>query len=450
MGTKLGQKLISLGLLLGDLAVLYGALWVALLLRYLEVPSNTLFVKHFLPFSFIFVVWIMVFYIADLYGRSFKLQSKSLPGLIFKSQSINGIIATMFFYLLPYYGITPKTVLIADVLVSFLFLYFWRILVRSFLRLSSAQPILAIGSRKEFQELIEDLKKHPQHGFFVLEEINSQSIGQNFQEVFEKRIDDLIKNDKNLAVVVESFTDCPKEVVAHFYNLMSRGVKFMDFQKFYENIFQYVPLFFVNEEWLLENISSSKKDFYDLPKRLLDVLAALIFGIVSLLFYPFIILAIKLGDKGPVFFINKRVGQSGKIFKHIKFRSMRVDADSKWPEKGDKRITKVGGFLRKTRLDELPQLWNVFMGDMSFVGPRPDFLDFAQKLEKEIPYYTIRNLIKPGLTGWAQIQQTAPSSMEETEKRLAYDIYYIKNRSIILDLTIILKTIRIMLSRSGV
>ena len=129
---------------------------------------------------------------------------------------------------------------------------------------------------------------------------------------------------------------------------------------------------------------------------------------------------------------------------------MRVDADSKWPEKGDKRITKVGNFLRKTRLDELPQLWNVFVGDMSFVGPRPDFLDFAQKLEKEIPYYNIRSLIKPGLTGWAQIQQTAPSSVEETEKRLAYDIYYIKNRSIILDLTIILKTIRIMLSRSGV
>jgi exopolysaccharide biosynthesis polyprenyl glycosylphosphotransferase len=450
MATKLGQKLISSALLLGDLIMLYISLWVALLLRYLEIPSSALFAKHFLPFSFIFVVWIAVFYIADLYGRSFKLQSKNLLGLIFKSQSVNGIIAIIFFYLLPYYGITPKTVLIIDVLVSFLFLYFWRILARSFLRLSSAQSILAVGSGREFQELIEDLKQHPQHGFFVLEVINSQTISQNFQGVFEKKIDDLIKNDKNLAIMVESFQNCPKEAVEHFYNLMSQGIKFTDFQKFYENIFQYVPLSFVNEAWLLENISSSKKDFYDLPKRLLDVVAALIFGIVSLIFYPFIILAIKLDDGGPIFFINKRVGQGGKIFQHIKFRSMCVDADSKWPEKGDKRITQVGNFLRKTRLDELPQLWNVLRGDMSFVGPRPDFLDFAQKLEKEIPYYNIRSLIKPGLTGWAQIQQTAPSSVEETEKRLAYDIYYIKNRSIVLDLTIILKTIRIMLSRSGV
>ena len=176
MATKLGQKLISSGLLLGDLTALYASLWMALLLRYLEVPSNALFVKHFLPFSFIFVVWIVVFYIADLYGRSFKLQNKSLPGLIFKSQAINGIIAIMFFYLLPYYGITPKTVLIVDVAVSFLFLYSWRMLARSFLRLSSAQSILAIGSGKEFQELVDDLKEHPQHGFSVLEKIDAQNI----------------------------------------------------------------------------------------------------------------------------------------------------------------------------------------------------------------------------------------------------------------------------------
>ena len=107
-------------------------------------------------------------------------------------------------------------------------------------------------------------------------------------------------------------------------------------------------------------------------KRIIDILTSLIFGILSLVFYPFIILLIKIGDRGPVFFINKRVGQGRKIFKHIKFRSMRVDADSRWPEKGDRRITKIGSFLRKTRMDELPQLWNVLRGDMSLVGPRPE------------------------------------------------------------------------------
>lgn len=169
--------------------------------------------------------------------------------------------------------------------------------------------------------------------------------------------------------------------------------------------------------------------------------------------YPFIALAIKLDDGGPIFYIPERIGQYAKKFKLVKFRTMKVDSDARWPQKNDPRITKVGRFLRRTRLDELPQLWNVFKGDMSLVGPRPDLIAFYNLLKDKIPYYSIRTLVKPGLTGWAQVAQQVeggnPSSVKETEGRLAYDIYYIKNRSFILDIAIILKTIKTVLSRPG-
>ena len=133
---------------------------------------------------------------------------------------------------------------------------------------------------------------------------------------------------------------------------------------------------------------------------------------------------------------------------------MKVDAGAKWPEENDPRVTGVGRFLRKTSLDELPQLWNVFLGHISLVGPRPDLIDFAEILRAQIPYYDVRTLIKPGLTGWAQVSQRFdgeknPSSVEDTKDRLAYDIYYIKNRSFLLDLAILAKTAHLVLSRIG-
>ena len=256
-------------------------------------------------------------------------------------------------------------------------------------------------------------------------------------------------SNRDLIFVIESMEDLPAPVVSYFYGLMFLGKEFFDFQKLYQDIFQYVPLSFVDDKWLLSNISSGRNNFYDLPKRWLDIIISLAGGLVSLILYPLIVCAIILDDGGPVFFMNFRVGQKNKTFKQIKFRTMRVNADARWLDKDYKQITRIGRWLRRTRLDELPQLWNVLKGDMSFVGPRPDFAEFAKILETKIPYYNIRNLIKPGLTGWAQIQQLAPRSVEETHKRLAYDIYYIKNRSLLLDLMIILQTIRTILSTNG-
>jgi len=183
----------------------------------------------------------------------------------------------------------------------------------------------------------------------------------------------------------------------------------------------------------------------------MDVFVASVLGMVSLCLYPFIAFAIWLEDRGPAIIVQERIGQGSCRFFLVKFRSMTRNEDrGGWVGETDNQITRVGAFLRKTRLDELPQLWNVLKGDMSLIGPRPDIIGNFELLSREVPYYTIRNVVKPGLSGWAQTHQdVVPHSIEETKERLAYDLYYIKNRSFILDIKIGLQTIGTLLSRVG-
>jgi lipopolysaccharide/colanic/teichoic acid biosynthesis glycosyltransferase len=203
--------------------------------------------------------------------------------------------------------------------------------------------------------------------------------------------------------------------------------------------------------WFLENLNEGNKTWFDMVKRLYDIVLALIIFLITLPFWPFIAMAIKLDSPGPVFFTQKRAGRHNRPFTMVKFRSMKTDDNDYHPTaEKDVRITALGNLLRKTRVDELPQLLNIILGDMSFVGPRPERPELIRKLEKQIPFYGQRMLVKPGLTGSDQISGEYHSpSYEDTLKKLQYDLFYIKNRSIYLDLSIILKTVMTVLSRSG-
>ena len=200
-------------------------------------------------------------------------------------------------------------------------------------------------------------------------------------------------------------------------------------------------------------ISSSSKITYDILKRFTDILFASIFGILSLVFYPFVILAIKIEDGGCVFFTQERIGENNKSIFIPKFRTMTGVDEGNEVLKSKQIITRVGAFLRRTRIDELPQLWSVFVGNMSLVGPRPEIPVLAKHYTREIPYYNVRHIIKPGLSGWAQIyHENHPHhgmDVYETKKKLSYDLYYVKNRSFLLDIKIALKTVKIILSRGG-
>ena len=187
-------------------------------------------------------------------------------------------------------------------------------------------------------------------------------------------------------------------------------------------------------------------------RQLVSLTAAALGLLLFLPFFPFVALAVKLSSRGPLFFRQPRVGMGGRIFNVVKFRTMFTDAEdegAKWATKDDPRVTTVGMVLRKTRIDELPQLWNVLRGDMGFVGPRPERPEFVAWLTEELPFYYLRTLIRPGLTGWAQVRYGYGATLEETKEKLEYDLYYIKHMTLGLDLLIMFETIKTILRRRG-
>ena len=189
-----------------------------------------------------------------------------------------------------------------------------------------------------------------------------------------------------------------------------------------------------------------------ITQRVASTIIALLGLLLFLPFFPFVALAVKLSSKGPVFFSQTRVGLDNRNFNVYKFRTMFTDAESKgarWATKDDPRVTRVGGFLRKTRIDEVPQLWNVLRGDMSFVGPRPERPEFTSWLAQELPFYSLRHMIRPGLTGWAQVRYGYGATLAESREKLSYDLYYLKHKSMGLDLLIMFETIKTIVRRRG-
>ena len=226
---------------------------------------------------------------------------------------------------------------------------------------------------------------------------------------------------------------------------------FFTLPDFYEIVTRKIPLGSINENWFLRNINLEEKNLYQIFKRFLDIILAFIALIITIVFWPFIALIIKIESHGPVFFKQIREGKGGKTFTIFKFRTMKeTNNDYKPTAEKDDRITRFGNFMRKTRIDELPQLLNIINGTMSLIGPRPERPELAKKLEEKIPYYRQRLLVKPGITGWDQVSGEYHSpSYEDTYKKLQYDLYYIKNQSIFLDISIFFKTITTVFHKLG-
>jgi exopolysaccharide biosynthesis polyprenyl glycosylphosphotransferase len=221
---------------------------------------------------------------------------------------------------------------------------------------------------------------------------------------------------------------------------------------FSEHLFGRVPLESINAAWFMHLIHPFYRPYSRAAKRIADVGAALLMGMLSLPLLPIVALAVKLTSPGPVFYSQVRVGAGGRPFRIYKFRTMVEDAERNgvaWATPGDPRITRVGGIMRNTRIDEIPQLWNVIRGTMSFVGPRPERPEFVSELERRIPYYNRRHQLKPALTGWAQVRAGYADSVDAAADKLAYKLYYLKHRSLLFDVIVFMETIRVVLSRAG-
>ncbi|PIZ89767.1 MAG: hypothetical protein COX88_02055, partial [Candidatus Nealsonbacteria bacterium CG_4_10_14_0_2_um_filter_35_20] len=242
----------------------------------------------------------------------------------------------------------------------------------------------------------------------------------------------------------------PSKLTQGLYKCLPLRINFMDLARAYEILLHKIPIDFVSQTWFLENLSEGEKKIYDKLKRFVDIILAFSIIIITSPLWLIFAVLIKLEDKGPVFYKQKRVGKDRNEFWLTKFRSMKIDAENgkaKWAEKDDPRITKIGRFLRKIHLDELPQMLNILKGDISLVGPRPERPEFVKKLEKEIPHYHLRHIIRPGFTGWAQIKFRYGRTVEDSHEKFQYDLYYIKNRSLFLDLGILLKTFQLFFSK---
>lgn len=445
------SKKEALLLFIGDLFFFLLSLWLTLFVRYQSVPSSQVFKDHVIPFSILFIFWFIVFFIAGLYEKHTLILKGKIPTIIFNSQLINSAIAAAFFYLLiPFLDIAPKTNLVIYVIISFVLMLCWRIYGSPMILKRNKQKAILVGSGEEMQELKEEVNNNSRYDLNFISSIDLNDIGSlDFREEILKRV-----YSENIQVIAADLrSDKVEPILPSLYNLIFSKVRFIDMYKIYEDIFDRIPLSLVKYNWFLENISISTNKIHDILKRTMDIVVSILIGGISLIVYPFVIIAIKLDDGGPIFFSQDRIGKNNVIFKAFKFRSMPAHDETDGMARENK-VTKVGAFLRKTRIDELPQLWNVLKGDLSLIGPRPEIPTLVKLYEKEIPYYNIRHLIKPGLSGWAQLYQRTPPKWSvgfgETKIKLSYDLYYIKNRSFMLDVKIALKTLKTILSKSGI
>ena len=401
-------------LLLGDFALLIASLWAALFLRNLAIPSGSYFLRNLVPFLPVFLLALVIFYIAGLYEKPTRPIRRVMGTRILGAQAATVAIAAILFFVLPL-SIAPKTILVLYLVVSVASESAWRFYrMKRELREENRVPAILVASGPAALELYDEVNGN---GRYLIRFVERRDTAES------ARIEILAKS----------------------------GMLVTSFAALYEEVFDRVPLDYLDADQLLESVSG-RYLLYDGAKRLFDILLAAALSLIAL---PFV-LAAALGrslTRTPVFFLHERIGKSGKRFTLVKLGSMLFNDHGDPTLQKKNRVTALGRILRKTRIDELPQLWNVLTGDLSFIGPRPELPTIAEVYETNIPFYRLRHLIAPGLSGWAQIHDADPpkggADIPRTRRKLSFDLYYLKHRSFTLDLAIALKTLRTLLAFSG-
>ena len=434
-------------LLIGDFLLLFLSLLAALLLRNLEIPELRYWLINILPFIPIFVISLVVFYTAGLYEKQTRPIRRVMSMRIFGAQLANIVIAALIFFALPL-TIAPKTILVLYLVISVVAVSLWRFYRMNRERTTTARAsALLIGAGRAVAELLEEVTENDLYRIRFTSYLDTARAGDHeVADAVYKAVAGGVRT-----IVLDTRDPRVTRDLPRLYPLMTKGTTFIDFVSFYEDIFNRVPLDHVGIERLLESLQR-RRSLYDLVKRGTDLALALAGFLLAI---PLIVLAalvLSLTD-GSAFIRHERIGRGGGHFRVYKLRTMLFD-DHGDPELQKKnRVTLFGRLLRKTRIDELPQLWNVLKGELSFIGPRPELPKIAEVYEREIPFYHLRHLIAPGLSGWAQIHDynvpRGAADIEKTRRKLSFDLYYLKRRSFGLDLAITLKTLRALLSLSG-
>ena len=418
-----------------NFSYLFGILTVAMYFIGLVIINRGLGFRN----AMIIVSALIAYYIANVYNvATSKYKLKDMTTVIV----INGILMTVttFSKIFTFY----EGIILFGIITIFQIAFRYIVIMG----VVEKERVVFVGENDYTQDLLESVKKDGQYVF-------TASLNNTDMKVLGKEIVEMYKT-KKFDVLVD-FTDKllgdPK-LTGKLLQYKLEGLQYYNYLEFYETYENKLPISHLSPKWFLENTGFEiyHNNFNLKAKRLLDLFFAMLIGIFAA---PVIILAaiiVKLESKGPVFFIQERIGEGNRKFNIVKFRSMTTDAEKdgpQWASKNDNRVTKFGKIMRATRIDELPQLWNVLRGEMSFVGPRPEREFFIQQLEKEIPYYNLRHTVKPGLTGWAQVMYPYGASVEDAYRKLQYDLYYIKHHSIPFDVKVLLKTVTIVIFGKG-
>lgn len=350
-----------------------------------------------------------------------------------------------------------RSTLAYSMIIAFALLILGRFILGTFLGTSAfRRRVLVLGSGQRATRL-RDLGARPESGFTVVGYISMSEATPVIEEAIPRNaVQNLTRYVENLSVseVVLALEERRNALpLKDLLRIKTAGVHVNEFSSFLERETGRVDLGTLNPSWLIFSDGfSSGRMLSSVAKRVFDILAsALLLAITAPIILLFAIL-VRLDSKGPAFYRQKRVGLFGVPFDVIKLRSMRNDAEAagaQWASQNDPRVTRIGNFMRKTRIDELPQTWTVLKGEMSFVGPRPERPEFVADLEEDLPYYAERHMVKPGITGWAQINYPYGASIEDSRNKLEYDLYYAKNYTPFLDLLILLQTLRVVLWSEG-
>ncbi|MDE2001841.1 MAG: exopolysaccharide biosynthesis polyprenyl glycosylphosphotransferase [Patescibacteria group bacterium] len=440
-----GSRFKQLTLIIGDIGILYASLLLTLWFRYGKFFYAEFINAHVQPFTIIFIFWIVIFYIAGLYDLQGLKNNFEFEKRFWYTTLVNILLTALFFYANPSFAITPKTNLGIFVLVFGCVNYLWRTLFNALLGRSEAtNHILLVGANQTAQEIVDYLQQNPQLGYRVGTWMKEGLHDKEFNHLAQ-----IILSENITTIVIPAHIKKDAKSAKLIYKCLVLGVEIVDLARMYEIVFQKVPLAELEEVWFLENLSTKHK-IYESVSNPIERLLALLLGVVLLPLLALIAVIIKLTSPGSAFFSQRRVGRNEQEFTIWKFRTMRADAEKDGPQWAnyfnDPRVTWFGNILRKSHLDELPQLYNIIRGELSFVGPRPERPEFVEKLRKELPYYDLRHLTKPGITGWAQINYRYAASATDAYQKLQYDIYYIKNNSLLLDLVIIIRTIKFLVT----
>lgn len=458
----MGERTRELAILIvGDIVCFMAALWLMLFFRYLEWPDEARLAAHVGPFLGLTAIWLFLFYVAGLYDKHTVLLKSLLLSRIINTQLVNILIAALIFIIVPF-NIAPKANLIIYFIISIGLIAAWRLKGYNFFSPKEQHRALLLASGTEAIELVDEINNNDRYNYSFVRLIDDQ-VAANAPD-FESKLLELIDRERISIIVANPRSEYIEKIVPSLFDLafLKFEFTFLDFYKVYEDTFDRTPLSALRYDWFIAHVSQSKSIVYDFTKRAIDISCSLVLGTVLLIFLPFIWLAKKIEGKGTTLFMyQERIGQYNTPMHVLKLQTMTANdaASATWTaedaEKGNE-ITKVGALLRKTSLDEVPQVWNILKGEMSLIGPRNDIAGLGARLAEQIPYYNIRNFVKPGISGWAQTNQQymgdniSPQSLEESQVRLSYDLYYVKNRSFWLDLAIAFKTLKTLLSRFGI